>query len=354
MSDVTVTAAHSEDSRDSEYFDTSFMDTVDAESHSSCKVTVLVNNQPEIDTGAEVLIISEKIFTNSLNGVNLQQTTKRWCGPDQKPLEVLGELLVTLSYNDNSCSQQVYVVRHLKQNLLGLPAIKALHLLMLLNSVSHSIPDQYPTLFKGLGTFPEAYDIKLKSDAQPFALFTPKNVPLPLRKKVEEELARMESLQVISKIDEPTPWCAGMVVIPKKSSDSVHICVDFRPLNDSVLREVHSLPKVEEPLVQLSGATVFSKIDANCGFWQIPLTERSRPFTTFIIPFGRYCFNKLPFGICSAPEHFQKQMNNILSGLPGVLCHMDDVLIFGSTQQEHDDQPASQSVTETSICRSYS
>ena len=230
------------------------------------------------------------------------------------------------------------MVRHLKQNLLGLPAIKALQLLMLLNSVSQSIPDQYPTLFTSLGTFPEAYDIKLVPDAQPFALFTPRNVPLPLRKKVEEELARMESLQVISKIDEPTPWCAGMVIVPKKSSDSVRICVDFRPLNDSVLREVHPLPKVEETLAQLSGATVFSKIDANCGFWQIPLTERSRLFTTFITPFGRYCFNKLPFGICSAPEHFQKQMNKILSELPGVLCHMDDVLIFGGTQQEHDER----------------
>jgi len=49
-------------------------------------------------------------------------------------------------------------------------------------------------------------------------------------------------------------------------------------------------------------------------------------------------FNKLPFGICSAPEHFQKKMNNILSDLPGVLCHLDGVLIFGSTQQEHDDR----------------
>ena len=79
VSDVTITTA-SEDSRDSEYVDTSFLDTVDAESHSSWKVTVLVNNQPvlfKIDTGAEVSVISENIFSNSLNGVNLQQTTKR-------------------------------------------------------------------------------------------------------------------------------------------------------------------------------------------------------------------------------------------------------------------------------------
>ena len=130
----------------------------------------------------------------------------------------------------------------------------------------------------------------------------------------------------------------AMVVIPKRNSETVRICVDFRPLNECVLREVHPLPKVEETLAQLSGATVFSKVDANCGFWQIPLAKHSRPYTTFITPFGRYCFNKLPFGISSAPEHFQKQMNNILRGMAGVLCHMDDVLIFGSTQEEHDNR----------------
>lgn len=145
----------------------------------------------------------------------------------------------------------------------------------------------------------------------------------------------MESLGVISKVEKPTKWCAGMVVAPKKSGD-VRICVDFRPLNESVRRETHPLPTVDHTLAQLSGATRFSKLDANCGFWQIPLSEKSRELTTFLTPYGRYWFNRLPFGIASAPEHFQKQMESILAGHDGVLCHMDDVLIFGRDQQEHD------------------
>ena len=88
------------------------------------------------------------------------------------------------------------------------------------------------------------------------------------------------------------------------------------------------LPKVNETLAQLSGATIFSKLDANGGFWQIPLNERSRPLTTFISPFGCYWFNKLPFGILSAPELFQKRMSTILKGLEGVVCQMDDVLHY--------------------------
>ena len=76
-----------------------------------------------------------------------------------------------------------------------------------------------------------------------------------------------------------------------------------------------------------------SKLDANSGFWQIPLSKDYRELATFITPFGHYCFNKLPFGISSAPEHFQ---SNLLDGLAGVLCLMDDILIFGRDQKEHD------------------
>eukprot|EP00731_Ephydatia_muelleri_P009839 Em0005g425a len=97
---------------------------------------------------------------------------------------------------------------------------------------------------------------------------------------------------------------AWIVVAPKRNGD-IRICVDLKALNESVLREVYPLPTVDETLAQLTGATVFSKLDANSGFWQIPLADSSRLLTTFITPFGRYCFNKLPF-------------------------------VFGSNQQEHD------------------
>ena len=69
------------------------------------------------------------------------------------------------------------------------------------------------------------------------------------------------------------------------------------------------------------------------GFWQIPLSEESRPLTTFMSPFGHYWFNKF---ISSAPELFQKRMSTILRGLEGVVCQMDDVLVFGHTTAEHD------------------
>ena len=111
-----------------------------------------------------------------------------------------------------------------------------------------------------------------------------------------------------------------MVVVPKKAG-TVRICVNFRALNESVLRKVHPLPTVDETLAHLNGATVFSKLDANSGFWQIPLSDNSKHLTTFITPYGRYCFHKLPFSISSAPEYFQRCMSEILAGQEGVLSY---------------------------------
>ena len=73
-------------------------------------------------------------------------------------------------------------------------------------------------------------------------------------------------------MEEATEWCAGMVVV-SKANDKMHICVDFTKLNESVCRELHMLPCVEQVLAQLSGAEVFSTLDANSGFWQIKLSE---------------------------------------------------------------------------------
>ena len=77
-------------------------------------------------------------------------------------------------------------------------------------------------------------------------------------------------------------------------------------------------------------------MDANCGFWQIKLDPESTEYTTFITPFGRYYFQRMPFGISSAPENFQRQITTTLEGVEGVLCHMDYVLVFGTTAEEHD------------------
>ena len=291
----------------------------------------------KVDTGAEVTAITFSTFDLITGRPQLEKPAKFLRGPDRKPLTTLGMAKVTISHKYKSCRQHVYVMPDLEQNLLGLPAIKALNILSSLQEVTTSQEDitpAYPKVFNGLGTLQGDFHIHLKQDATPFALHTPCNVPLPMRPKVKAELERMVSLGVISKVNEPTEWCAGIVAVPKPDG-SVRICVDLKPLNASVLREVHPLPTVDSILGQLSEARIFSKLDANSGFWQIPLADSSRHLTTFITPYGRFCFNKMPFGISSAPEYFQKRMSKILEGQEGVLCLMDDIIIYGQNQEEH-------------------
>ena len=95
-----------------------------------------------------------------------------------------------------------------------------------------------------------------------------------------------------------------MIAVPKKSG-AIRISIDLKQLNQCVIREVHPMPKVDNTLAKLRCAKYFRKLDANSGFWQIPLSQKSQLLTTFITPFEQFCFNKLPFGIASAPKHFQ-------------------------------------------------
>ena len=231
----------------------------------------------------------------------------------------------------------MYVVPTLRRPLLGRPAIEALGLVQRIAAVGEvsKLTKRFPKLFNGLGKLAGEYHIRIREGAQPYSLLTPRRVAIPLLTSVRKELTRMEELGVIFPVNQPTDWCAGMVVVPK-ANGKVRICVDLTKLNESVCRERHLLPSVEQTLGQIAGAKIFTKLDANSGFWQIPLSRESALVTTFITPFGRFCFKRLPFGISSAPEHFQRRMSTIQSGLPGVVCQTDDILVHGRSEEEHD------------------
>ena len=107
---------------------------------------------------------------------------------------------------------------------------------------------------------------------------------------------------MISKVDCPTPWCAGMVIVPKTEWIYAYLC------ESQAIEHQYPLPTADEILAQLMGARVVSKLNGNSGFLHIP-----KLLTTFINPYRCYCFNKLPFGNSSVPEHFQKQISQILA-----------------------------------------
>lgn len=129
-----------------------------------------------------------------------------------------------------------------------------------------------------------------------------------------------------------------MVPVPKKNKEQIRICVDLKKLNKAAKREKFILPTIDDILPKIAHAKVFSLLDAASGFWQIPLEPESAKLTTFITQFRRYFFNRLPFGITSAPEIFQREMTELLKDIEGVVVYMDDILVFAETAELHEER----------------
>ena len=155
-----------------------------------------------MDTGAEVTAVSESTLQTS-GQMEISMPDEKLCGPNGVPLELRESLTVTLSHKQHKCDQEILV------NLLGLPAIKGFHLLSVLDNLecepTTAIKQEFPSLFAGLGTLQGDYEIQVKPDVHPFSLGTARNIPIPLRDKVKQELDAMEAQGVISKVQQPTP-----------------------------------------------------------------------------------------------------------------------------------------------------
>lgn len=114
------------------------------------------------------------------------------------------------------------------------------------------------------------------------------------------------------------------------------MCLDPKDLNKAIKREHYKIPTIQEIATEFAGKTVFSTFDLKDGYWQVQLDEESSLLCTFNSPFGRYRFTRMPFGIKSASEVFQKKNEEAFSGIPGIHIVADDLIIAAENNQEHD------------------
>ena len=186
----------------------------------------------------------------------------------------------------------------------------------------------YPKVFcEGPGDLKIEHVIQVDPNIVPVQ-HSNRRVPEPIREAVEAELAKMEAADIIAPVTEPTPWISSMVIVPKKNGD-VRICLDPRDLNKAIKREIFQMPTAEEVFARLEGAKMFTVADVAKGFWHIRLHPSTAKMTTFKTHKGRYYWKRLPFGLNSSPEVFQKHLITALEGLPDVYVCADDILIVG-------------------------
>ena len=272
----------------------------------------------KIDTGADVSVMSEYNYNRLQNPPKLRDTNttiRSYAGVPQ---------VVGVFETGDTFLFEVFVVKGAGSNLLSRAVSEKLGLVTLnVNEIAYGLVKCAPV------------KITLRDDAQPYHVNVARRVPIPLMPKVAAELTKMEEAGIIRKITEPTDWCAPMVVVNKKDG-GVRLCIDLKGLNKNIKRERYQIPTIDDILPKLANATVFSKLDAASGYYQLPLDPESAKLTTFITPQGRYCFQRLPFGISSASEIFQREMNNILEGIDCVAAYQDDIVTWGKSDEDHE------------------
>nr|XP_061787661.1 uncharacterized protein K02A2.6-like [Nerophis lumbriciformis] len=200
---------------------------------------------------------------------------------------------------------------------------------------SARILTQYQDIFsEELGELPVVYTMTVYPNV-PSVVRPAHRIPVAMQDCVKAELERMERIGVITSVTEPTDWVSSMVAAHKKGKSEIRLCINPKDLNEALKQPHHPMRSVEEVAAQMSGATVFSVLDAKNSFWQIRLDKKSSMKTTFSTPFGRYRFLRMPFGINSASEVFQRTMDQLFAGYPCSVI-VDDIIIGGRDVAEHD------------------
>jgi transposase InsO family protein len=172
--------------------------------------------------------------------------------------------------------------------------------------------------------------IVMRDGARPVRVCTARQVPAHLEAGAKRALEGALRSGVIVPVDEPTEWISPAFFVPKADPTKARLVTDYTALNRYVERPVHPFPSPADVVRGIDPkATVFAKLDAVDGYFQIPLDRQSSLLTTFILPTGRYRYTRAPMGLSSSSDEFCRRTDVALAGLPGVMKVVDDILVMG-------------------------
>ena len=162
----------------------------------------------------------------------------------------------------------------------------------------------------------------------------PRRVPVKLREQVEMQKTQMMKDGIIE--ESTSPWCSP-VVLARKKDGSFRFCVDLRAINSRTRGCAHPLPRVDEALDTLAGATWYTTLDMATGYWQVPLATEDREKTAFSTGKGLHQFRVMAMGLKNAGATFQRLMELVLAGLDSKRClvYLDDIIISSRSEDEH-------------------
>lgn len=309
--------------------------------------TVQINNHEvvcKMDSGSDVDVLPYSKYLQVCPDSELLPYRSKIKAYNGSYVEVKGVVkLMCIPERRNPVLLEFVVVETESQPLLGLKTCLKLKLMSKVDQVEvisnsdnrEEFIRKNSRVFTGLGKIPFEYKIQLKKDAVP-VIKPVRRVPEAIKPKLRETLNRMEKLGIITEVTKPTDWVNDLIIVEKRDG-SLRLCLSPLELNKYVKREVFQIPTVEDLTANMSGKSVFTVLDWKDGFLHIPLEETSTYLCVFNTPFGRYKFERLPFGLVSSPEVFQRENMKIFGDIPGVQVYFDDLIISARNEDEHDE-----------------
>ncbi|XP_055842563.1 uncharacterized protein K02A2.6-like [Episyrphus balteatus] len=301
----------------------------------------------QIDTASDISIISQSVW-NKLGrpGSRLSEKAK---SATSHNIKLIANFTCSIRLRSGEVSQGKFFVTDINLNLFGIDLCHSFNLWdkPLSNvccQISHtphnrdaaiaSIRQEYKGLFSDEPACVKV-DVQLHLKPGAIPVFRAKRpVAYSVIPLIEKELKRLEDLGIITPVDF-SEWAAPIVAV-RKQNGNIRICGDYSSgLNDALEPHQYPLPIPDDIFATLSNKNIFSHIDLTDAYFQIPVSTESRKFLTINTHKGLYNVNRLAPGVKSAPGAFQQLMDTLLAGLKGVAAYLDDIIISGSSWEEH-------------------
>ena len=299
----------------------------------------------ELDTGSAVSVITKSDLTKQFGNIELNEaniTLKTYSGENIKPV---GCAMVKVKYKGKTQTLPLYVVQRggpplfgrdwLRHVRLDWTEIKEVHSLDKKDKLITELQEKYKDVFTGeLGTVKGIKaKLTLKDESKP-KYVKARTVPFSMRAKVEAELDRLEQEGTLTKVQH-SDWATPIVPVLKKNGQ-VRICGDFKvTLNPMLKVDQYPLPKIDDIFANLNGGLHYTKIDLRQAYLQLEVEDVCKELLTINTHRGLYRYNRMAFGIASAPAIWQRTIEQILNGIPGTQCILDDMIITGKTDDEN-------------------
>jgi len=306
-------------------------------------INLHVNNRPvtfQLDTGAALSVISHNDHKKFI-GTPIKPKSCSLQTYTGELISVLGETRVDVLYENQLYKLPLLVVNGEGPPLLGRNWLSSIQLnwnqIFTVQTASRSLEsvlDKFNDVFGESGQLKNhSVKIHLKENATP-KFCKARQPPFALRESIEQELSRLENAGIIKKV-QFSDWATPVVPVRKKDN-SIRLCGDYKvTVNRCVEEDRHPIPRAEDLLEKLSGGEKFTKIDFSNAYNQLTLDESSRKLTTINTHKGLYEYQRLCFGISSAPGIFQRIMDSLFKDISNCCVYFDDLFITGKDDDEH-------------------